>query len=187
MRKLAIALCSSLLFGCAAGRMSEIPSNLAMVPPPDRALVVFVRPSWLGSALSLSIVDEQGHFVGDSLAESHFAVTTAPGRHHFILWSGNTDVVEADLLPGRTYYVYVDLTLGNDHMYAVSPRDAHWSEVAGWMAKTRRLQSNFTDGERYLEGRRDDVSERVRRGLEHSLNWSPEERAQHTLMPGDGV
>ncbi len=187
MRRLAILLGSSLLLGCATGRMSEIPSGLAMVPPPDRALVVFVRPSWMGSALSLSIVDEQGHFVGDSLSESHFAVTAPPGRHHFILWSGNTDVVEADLLPGRTYYVYVDLTLGNDHLYAISPRDARWPEVARWMARTRRLQSNFSDGERYLDGRRDDVAERVRRGLEHAQNWSAEERAQHTLLPGDGV
>src|SRR5262249_19140836 len=80
------------LLGCSASSKYMIePHGLVNLQPPfDKAVVVFVRPSGFARAMSTTILEDNGRFLGDSLPESYFAVLEPPGPHVFIAWAENT-------------------------------------------------------------------------------------------------
>src|SRR5947209_1481562 len=110
MRASATRACPLLLLllagGCATStrNMVQINPPRRLMAPPDQALVVFVRPSAFAWAVSANVLDESGRFLGDATARGHFAAVVPPGRHLLIIWAENTDVLEAELAPGRIYF-----------------------------------------------------------------------------------
>ena len=195
-RLIAIAFLAALASGCAA----QIPQarNMAQVNPPqplaapaDRALVVFVRPSRYAWGLSANILDEQGHFLGDSPASGHFTALLPPGHHMFVVWAENTDAIDAELAPGKIYFVEVAPTMGwlsaQMHLVAIkqsSPNFAHRDE---WMRATSQWVVDGSGGQANLDQRSADVQERLRRAQEHLQNYSGDERELHTLRATDGI
>jgi hypothetical protein len=190
MKRFVMAL--ALLCGCAANSqyMVEQPRQ-ALVAPPDSAVIVFVRPSSLGFAIKTTILDEQGHFLGDSMAKSHFAVTVPPGRHMFIAWAENTGVLVADVAAGKVYFVEVAPRMGwwsaRMHLFAISPRSESWAERESWMTETREFASDRNAGQLYLNGRWDEVSRRIADAQKNAAEFQGEDLARRTLMQGDGL
>jgi hypothetical protein len=163
----------------------------ALHAPADQALVVFVRPSQMAWAVGANILDEQGRFLGDSLAGSYFAVAMPPGAHMFTVWAENTDGLSAELAPGRVYYVEVAPTMGafsaQMHLFAIKPGRPSWDHLSEWMARAQEYTSDFVAGQSNLDKRHDDVAERLRRAREHLARYSGDDRARHSLAAGDGV
>jgi hypothetical protein len=105
--------------------------------------VVFFRSGGTPDNSSYPIYHELA-WIGDSEPGCYFEVRCAPGKHHFIILSGppgminaetisrspaNFGAVEADLAPGKTYYVRsfvqaVHLTGGKAPRLAPVTRDA---------------------------------------------------------------
>ena len=117
-----VIVCALGLAGCTARNTvrnlaTEIVGGEYMVkadaptagPPPDKALVYVMRPS--GSTFQVNWpyasfqVWDRDQFIGLSRAKSYFAYLCAPGRHLFIGIAENKVAVEADLAPGRSYYI----------------------------------------------------------------------------------
>ena len=108
-------------------------ASLTAAPPSDRARVVFLHgganePHGVGT---VRVVDEKGNVLGDSLPDTWFAVDVAPGEHRFFgwqtYWNGRYPTVpdgcscflhecwwvaaaRAELVAGRTYYLWVQTT-----------------------------------------------------------------------------
>jgi len=164
---------------------------VALVAPPDAALVVFLRPSGYGRAVATTILDDSGRFLGDSIGETQFAVSLPPGKHVFLSWAENTAPLRADLLPGRVYYVEVSPRMGfwstRVQLIALTPRSEHWSYVSEWLRDTTQLIPNGSAGQAYLNGRAEDVAERIRRARERLTQLDPQELDERTLLPEDGV
>jgi hypothetical protein len=159
--------------------------------PPNAALVVFVRPSGYASGVATTILDDQGAFLGDSIAGSQFAVLVPPGPHLFLAWAENTAPLVATVLAGRVYYVEVAPKLGfwtpRVHLLAINPRTDSWRELSLWMSQSNQLIPDITAGQAYLNERQADVAERIRRARERIGELDPEELAERTLRPEDGV
>jgi len=164
---------------------------VALVAPPNAALVVFLRPSGYGRSVATTILDDDGRFLGDSIGETQFAVALPPGKHVFLSWAENTAPLRAELLPGRVYYVEVSPRMGfwstRVQLLALTPRSEHWEHVAEWLHDTTQLIPDGSAGQAYLNGRAEDVAERIRRAHERLTELDEEELAERTLLPQDGV
>jgi hypothetical protein len=188
-------LLAALAGGCsttsAARNMVEVTPSQRLVAPTDAALVVFVRPSKFAYAIAANIIDEQGRFLGDSPAKGHFAAILPPGRHMFVVWAENTDVIDAELAPGKIYFIEVAATMGawsaQMHLKAIKPTSANFGHRDEWMINTQQYSVAGPGGQENLNKRPDDVRERLRRAQEHLTKYSDAEREARTLRAPDGI
>ena len=100
----------ALLLGLAAcslsGRMDD--AHPAPPPGPDEAKVVFYRTSVLGASAHFpvfEVTDEGGRLIGFTETDCYFEYTCPPGVHLFLTWEEGDAFVEADLEPGKTYFI----------------------------------------------------------------------------------
>jgi hypothetical protein len=185
-------LLALLASGCASAAryMTEIKPPQRIQATPDRAVVVFVRPSKFAFAVSANVLDENGRFLGDSPAKGHFAAYVPPGRHTFVVWAENTDALVADLAPGRICFVEVYATPGafsaQMHLKAIKPSLPNWAQRDEWMLHTTQFLVDEPRGQEnlYRKGA-ERVQERIRRGLEHMSRYGGEQLDSRTLSPAD--
>jgi hypothetical protein len=170
--------------------MREVSSATPIVAPADKATVVFLRPSGLGFLINFSILDQKGTWLGDAVAKTHFVVQLPPGEYMFVGWAENTAALKATVAAGRVYYVKVDPSMGLGSariaLEALSPRHAEWAEVQGWLQETTRGEP-LSEGVSYMEGRKDDATERVRSANENWNEYSEADKQSRTLRAEDGV
>ncbi|MDJ0764610.1 MAG: hypothetical protein QNJ97_16650 [Myxococcota bacterium] len=94
--------------GCGPPAMRNAPKPNAAIRDTSKATVWFVRSSRvLGETGGVSTVWDSENPLALLTGKQAFRVELDPGRHFFISTSGNTDIVEADLLPGKEYFVYL--------------------------------------------------------------------------------
>jgi hypothetical protein len=172
--------------------MAEVVPPQPIAAPPDRAVVVFVRPSNIAWAIAANILDENGRFLGDMPAKGHFSVAVPPGPHMFVIWAENTDALSATLLPGRIYFVEVYPSMGgwsaHMHFRAIKPSLPSWMEKDGWMVGTTQYVPDQAGGQANLvEKGQQAVQERLRRGREHLTLYQGADLDAHTLGEADGL
>jgi len=121
------------LVGCASSSQYMVKTDAPTAgPPPDKALVYVLRPSGMGFAINFQIWDRD-QFVGLSQAKSYFAHLCAPGKHLFIGIAENKVAVEADLAPGKSYYILTGPRIGGWRarlaMDAVTQGSESWGTI----------------------------------------------------------
>lgn len=160
-------------------------------PPPGTASVVFVRPSGWASSVVMTIMDDQGRFIGDSTAGSCFATPVPAGKHLFIGWAENTAALQAELSPGQVYFVEVSSRLGwwsaRVQLLAITPHSDQWSKLKDWVSDCDKFRPDEAGGQAYLAHRHEAAAEHVRRGKEKLTEYDAEDLGERTLMPADGV
>lgn len=75
-------------------------------PPAGKSIVRFISPKAVG------YVFDGEEVIGFAFPKTYFDYVTDPGRHLFITSMENKAFMEADLLPGKTYYVLMRLYMG---------------------------------------------------------------------------
>ena len=112
----AIVLVAAVLAGCTSSKMTVIPETETSVQPGSgNALVVFMRPSFLGAAIQSSVFDiTDGHpeFVGIVSAGTRIAHKSQFGMRRFMVIGESADFMDAELLEKKVYYVKVDPRFG---------------------------------------------------------------------------
>jgi len=188
---LAVAVLASCL-GCGVSSSymhAQTPAQ-PIAAAPDKATVVFLRPSGYGGRSKTTILDAHGQFLGEDWGATYFAAQVAPGEHVFLSWAENTAALRASLAPGKTYYIEVAPKMGflsaRVHLLAVTPRTPNWSKLRDWMSNSVQIVPDEAAGQAYLESRSADVEERVRRAKEALHKYSPEELDERTLRREDG-
>ena len=177
--------------GCGSSKyMRSVSGPEPVGAPPNKARVVFVRPSNFQLALVFTIIDERGHFLGDSTGSGRFSAFLDPGEHYFIAWTESTETVKATLAPGRTYYVEVRPTWGmwkgRASLWAVNRRSGLMKKISSYLSDTSVTAPDFAAGQAYLESLGQQLSNAVKRGIKTYNGYSPDEKADATLMPEDG-
>lgn len=169
--------------------MKQIDGDRPLVAPPDKALIVFVRSAKLGFAIRAHIMDDQANFLGTAIAGGHFGVTRAPGPQKFIVWSEVTDVLVADLAPGLVYFAEIIPRMGLMRA-RFSFKAAHrgtdlfpypkddLESTTRYQVDAARAREEMDDAEERREKLKDAKGELT--------GMSPNELAQHTLVPSDG-
>jgi hypothetical protein len=105
-----------LLGGCANEHMMTVSEPPPVAAPlQDKATVVFLRPTTFGGAVSSSVFEiTQGgsKLVGILTSHKKLAYVSDPGNRRFMVIGENADFMDADLLPGRTYFARVRPRMG---------------------------------------------------------------------------
>src|SRR5688500_8701014 len=72
--------------------------------PADKAVIYFVRPSFLGFAINFSYFDST-RLIGKFKGPAYIRYTCDPGSHLFWARSENRDFVEAEVEAGKIYFI----------------------------------------------------------------------------------
>jgi hypothetical protein len=179
--------------GCSAATspyMRPVVGPEPMGAPPNQARVVFVRPSNGAFKVLFTIIDEHGSFLGDSTAKGRFSVLLDPGDHYFIVWTESTETVKATLAPGRTYYVEVRPKMGvwkaRASLWAVNRRSGLLQNIPSYLADTTVTTPDAAAGQAYLSSLGSELPNAVKQGIDTYNGYSPDEKADVTLLPEDG-
>jgi hypothetical protein len=158
----------------------------ALQPDPERALVVFLRPSRKGGTVQAAVYDDDT-LVGISSTDTAIAYQATPGPHRFMVVSEAADFLGADLVAGRTYYARVAARMGAWRArFSLLPIDpqAEARDLREWL-RDARLVTATEDARRWDAENRESILEKraafLRRWEEKPASERP------TLRPGDGV
>ena len=194
-----LSILSTLIFaGCASNPMQVSSSQSVQKAMPDESQIVFMRSTFVGSAINASlydVTDEETNFLGIISNGTKVAYTTTPGKHTFMVVSEAADFMEADFLPGRTYYSIVTPRMGawkarfslwpirND---GSSEYNTESAEFTKWLNSTK-LVHNSEESEAWYTNNKDSVKSKQ---LDYWPVWqqkTPEDLAKRTLNPQDGM
>lgn len=189
--------------GCAGGvdaASKKMKEATEQQPRPDAntALVVFLRSSFVGSAIQSSVYEtdaDSQRFLGIVSNKTRLATRVAPGAHRFMVIAENADFMEATVEAGKTYYVLISprpgmwkarfslLPIRNDQNAQLSLQS---SDFAKWMEKTTMVEI-APAAEEWYHKHQANISKKRSGYLKKWDQMSPADRAELTLNPEDGV
>jgi len=197
--KLLLLLAAMLLAtGCASSRMIDSAQQELIAPSADKAQVVFLRSSFVGSAIQSVIYDATdggAEFIGILSNGKKLAHTVEPGKHVFMVVSEAADFMVAEVVGGKTYYAMVTPRMGawkaRFSMYPVrngGPGEFQYGSdrFQSWLTGTA-LSENTPDSHAWA---RENHSSVLQKQADYSVVWqqkSPSDLAERTLNPDDGV
>jgi hypothetical protein len=104
-----VTIFSIALQACATSIMMAVPRVTA--PPPDYAIVTFLRPSSFGGSIDFGLWDGE-NLVGVITPGKYIQYKAAPGKHLFLGRAENWTICEADLAAGQNYYILANTFVG---------------------------------------------------------------------------
>ena len=113
-----VLLIFMLFFGCAGSSryMKDVTDGeVSYVPGADQSVILFMRPSTFGFAIQSAVFDvttDENKLVGIVSAKKKVVYITEPGKHLLMVTGEAADFMQADLEPGKTYYVLVNPVMG---------------------------------------------------------------------------
>lgn len=197
-RILAFALATGLLLilgGCASSVMTKAPSPELKPPPAGMAQIVFMRDSFVASAIGCDLlqVDKGGKlkFIGVVANATKIAYLTPPGHKVFMAYGTVADFMEANVVAGKTYFVILRPNWGTGG-FAPTPirqRNDKWSmqnpDFNKWLNDTELVTAN-AKAPGYFQKNKADFDKLYTRYWARFLHKNPVERRERTLQPQDG-
>lgn len=187
---LAIILAALTAAACGSRGMRTV-QQVAVAPPgPDAAVVVFLRPAMTGELHSTSVFDlrpDGPRFVAIMRSQTRFAYRTTPGRTRFMLVTtgGYDDYLDAELAPGKTYYVTVNYGMVRGQAgYSLKP--VRLADLDGDQFKSDMASCAWVENTEQSEAwGRNHLRELPRRQAKTLPGWEAQ-RNRVTLGPNDG-
>ncbi|QUN05224.1 hypothetical protein KDN34_13605 [Shewanella yunxiaonensis] len=195
--KLVLMFCCLLVAGCASVPMTATNQVDVNPAPSDKAQVVFMRDSFVGSAISSSVYDVsdgEPMFIGILDNGTKLAYLVNPGQHVFMVVSEAADFMEAQLAAGKTYYSIITPRMG-----LWKARFSMWPVKAGAYAEYKLDSKDFADWKRstklvelspaaqaWYDANKTSVKAKQQ---EYWLQWQQKSAAdisKRTLSPEDG-
>ena len=179
------------LAGCAGpGSMQK--AEQAPAVKPDQALVVFMRSTFVGSAVSASVFDVTGSdtkFVGLVNNGTKLGYYAPPGEHTFMVVSEAADFMKANVAAGKTYYALVTPRMGmwkaRFSLKPVRGSELGGSDFAGWDAGTQYVV-NSPQSQAWAANNGIDIAQKRAAYWPEWNAKSAEARAEATLNVDDG-
>ena len=187
-----------LLSGCASSKML-VQDNQELVPPvADQSQIVFLRSTFVGSAIQSSVFDVtsgEPEFVGIVSNDTKLAYTVSPGEHVFMVVSEAADFMQANLDAGKTYYSMVTPRMGawkaRFSMHPVRNGGAGEFQYSserfqGWLKRTRFVE-NTAESIAWFNENAANIKSKQTKYWPVWQRKSPEDLAERTLNPDDGI
>ncbi|HEU4428985.1 MAG TPA: hypothetical protein VFT98_09540 [Myxococcota bacterium] len=192
-------LALALLAGCATGRYAAPPAQQSYDVRSDEALIVFMRVSSFGGAISSSIFDVTGEgeqIVGIPGPNEKLAHYAEPGRRRFMVIAENADFLEAELEAGKAYYAVITPRIGawkarfSLHPFKQSPVEPEFAlggpQHLKWLAECKLIDTPPSAAEWAANNAASIHAKRTSYVEKWSQKGSEELRAR-TLEAGDGL
>lgn len=192
-----LLLVAVLATGCASNPMTVSDTQQLAPPKEGQAQVIFMRSSFVGSAINASLYDVTGdevRFIGIMANGTKVAYDTQPGERVFMVVSEAADFMEADLAPGKNYFSIVTPRMGawkaRFSMWPIKADSAAkynttMSEFDKWKESTT-LVNNSDKARLWFLNNADSVDKKYEDYWPVWQEKSEEDIAQRTLTPGDG-
>jgi hypothetical protein len=196
LRVLSCTAFLTVLSGCASSLMTEAPSQEIRAPAPDKVKVVFMRTSFVASAIGAEIFDVtngQLNFIGALPKGNKIVYETTPGQKVFMAYGTAADFMLGNLQGGKIYYSIVRPNWGTGGMIPTPVRADGTSEYntkspdfAGWVADTKLIVPNAEAKEWFAK-------EKPRYQEIYTKYWatfqqkSVSQMDERTLLPHDGL
>ena len=196
-----IAAVLLLLASPAAFAKSDLMTDAAdQAPKPQdgKAMVVFLRPSFVGGAIASTVYDApdgEDTFLGSVAHKEKLAYQAEPGAHRFMVIAENADFMDATLEAGKTYYVLVSPRMGvwkarfsllPVHNDPAAEESVQSAEFKKWMAKSSFVEATESNLAWY-EKSKGSVEEKKADYLKKWNVMLPADKAELTLKAEDGV
>jgi hypothetical protein len=148
VKHLVLSLALLALAGCAGpGVMTK--SDQPLTAKPDQALVVFMRSTFVGSAISASVFDVSGKdnkLIGIVGNGTKVGYLVPPGEHTFMVVSEAADFMKANVAAGKTYYAMVTPRMGlwkaRFSLRPLRAAELTGPEFASWDADTSWVENS---------------------------------------------
>ena len=134
-----VLLSSVLFLSCGGGaRDLMIPAARIEKPEPDFALVTFVRSNVMAFGVKAMLWDRE-HLIGELNPRHYVQYRAEPGKHLFLIKSGNWSFLNANLIAGKHYIVRAKVYPGGNSAYiALEPalpfeNDVSKTQVDEWL------------------------------------------------------
>jgi len=170
LSRIAAALVLLLLGACAGSSdymRNLTPEEAHYETKPDKALVVFMRPSGLGFAVQSSVfdvTDNSPDFVAIVSAKKKVAHYAAPGKRRFMVIGESADFMGATLEPGKVYYALVTPRMGlwkaRFSLRPVHAAEIPTTEFADWYGDTEWV-ANQPSADAWAKENMDSVKEKM--------------------------
>lgn len=189
-----------LLGGCAANIMLDSPSPEAQAPAADKAVIVFMRSSFVASAVSAVLFEVNNgnlELVGEIPNGRKIAHATDPGEKVYMgvgLSPGSSaDFMIAKVEKGKTYYSIVRPNWASGAFIPTPVRTDGTSdfntgipEFEKWVQETKLIMKGPKAGE-WLEANREKYNKVYQKRWQQFNTKTPEQIQERTLMPADGM
>jgi len=189
--RVAAAVALAGVAGCSAPQCFCTPRTTAVGPPPaGYAQLEVLSPS---NTQQIYIVDmDTQQLVATARIMRRMTVDVPAGAHRYMVLSrGTTEVIQANFAPGQRYSLlirYLAVPFGPEFgVLAMSPRRPEWSRLAQFRAETTEESLVPPADARSLDRAVRRVSRRLEQAQSHLAGLSPEQLAERTFQPGDGV
>jgi hypothetical protein len=156
------------------------------------SMVVFMRSTFVGSAISASVFDVSGpetKFIGIVNNGTKIAYPVKAGAHSFMVVSESADFMQATVLPGRTYYALVAPRMGmwkaRFSFRPVRQNELSGSEFSGWNSATHFVV-NSPESQNWAAQNAADIASKRNQYWSEWNNKPASDRASQTLNPDDG-
>jgi len=196
--KLAFVASSLWLAACAGNPMLVSTNQTVIAPDPDKAQVVFMRSSFVGSAINASLFEvkgDQNEFIGIMANGTKISHEVEPGEHTFMVVSEAADFMKANLEAGKTYYAMVTPRMGAwKARFSFQPikksADSNFStsskNFGDWVNGTK-LVENSEASQLWAQNNAQSIESKKDAYLTKWLSKDPEEIARQTLEATDGL
>lgn len=182
-----------IVFGATAQAASLMTKSERMLTPnTDQALIIFMRPSTYGYAISSSIFDvttEENKFIGVFKAKAKVCYDVAPGEYTFMVVGESADFMKATVEAGKTYYVLVTPRMGVwKARFSFKPlrqADLAGVEFSRWDSTTE-LVENTPESEEWAQKNAEDIEAKRARNWPSWCELSQELQETMTLHIEDG-
>jgi hypothetical protein len=134
--------------------------------PADKAVVYFVRTSGLGFAINFSYLDS-ATLIAKANGTNYVRYECNPGNHIFWARTENRDYVEAELEPGKIYFLEAVPTMGAIRAAVqLRPVDPSNADVMKRIFKLMNKKKAETPSPEELKKESEEMQEVITRGLE---------------------
>jgi hypothetical protein len=201
MKKLIAVLACFVAAGAALAQEQMVKSTRAeAAPEPGKALVVFVRHSFVVGAYSAPVIDVDvkgtDRIVGILSGYSKIAYQAEPGEHTFMsvpAGGGGALVAKAKLEQGKTYFVLVKPNWGFAPTFTLVPArndpaaevKVDSAELAGWLKGTEFYEPTPI-AEGWLNSNRASITSKKAEALAKWNALPEDEKRKLTLLETDG-
>ncbi|MEW5248585.1 hypothetical protein [Microbulbifer discodermiae] len=197
LAKFTLAISAIWLAACAGNPMTVSTNQVVTAPTTDKAQIVFMRSSFLGSAINASLFEVKGDdndFIGILANGTKVIHEVEPGEHLFMVVSEAADFMNANLEAGKTYYAMVTPRMGAwKARFSFQPIrngqenqfNLQSKEFENWLNETK-LMENSEQSRLWAQGNANSVNKKRTAYLSKWLTKDEAEKARQTLQPEDG-
>ncbi|MCW8900560.1 MAG: hypothetical protein OQK75_10115 [Gammaproteobacteria bacterium] len=199
LKRLSVLFVFLFLAGCGGSSALMKPSQNQNITPASKqkAKIVFMRTSFVSGAVNaelFEIANGKIKFIGSIPMGSKIVHETTPGKKVYMAYGIAADFMLADVRAGKTYYSIVRPNWGTGGFAPTPIRTDGTSEYntsspdfKDWVSGTELLEPIPEDAKKWFAQEQKNIMETYKEYWKRFQTKNPNEKAERSLTPRDGM